>query len=234
MIYLFHGSAWRTKTRPKPCWEALCKLNAGQVRSKRAPFGNGQDTAVAQERPICHGNSARPNACSTLRHQKCVSAFLWHWSVGTTVLHTHLGRAVLNEGVPAPAASVLVGNPSGTCLAFGCDGLCRSGSGTARDRAALTLECIAVLNLFNTLTSHFVPHSRSCPGTTTDTERGKTGAQYFQHKRKICITKDASVRNNLKATDFLSSPQIILFLFYFTHSQINSCISEVPGKSIFP
>ena len=167
MTYLFHGSAWRTKTRPKPCWEALCKLTAGQVHPERARFGNRQDTATARERPIWHGHSATPNACSTPRHQKRVSAFLWHLGVGITVLHTHQGRAVLNEGVPAPAASILVGNPSGTRLAFGCDGLCCSGSGTARERAALTLEGIAALNLFNPLTSHIVPHSQPCPGTAS-------------------------------------------------------------------
>lgn len=71
-----------------------------------------------------HGHNVTPNACSTLRHQKRVSAFLWHWGVGTTVLHKHVGRAVLNKGVPVPAASVLVGNPSGTSLTLGCDGLC--------------------------------------------------------------------------------------------------------------
>ena len=36
-----------------------------------------------------------------------------------------------------------------------------------RERAALTLEGIAALNLFNPLTSHIVPHSQPCPGTAS-------------------------------------------------------------------
>lgn len=59
------------------------------------------------------------------------------------------------------------------------------------------------------------------------------GAQESQRRRKISTATGASADNNLKTPELLFGPQMTLYVsFHLTHTEI--CISELPGKWIFP
>lgn len=62
MIHLFHGSARKTKTRPKRCGDALCKLTAGQVRPEKLPSATGKSEPWLRNGQ-CAADTARGLRC---------------------------------------------------------------------------------------------------------------------------------------------------------------------------